>query len=308
MSAAAWTTLVTGDSDDRWMHSGVGVLSDGRVVFAEPGGGALVILDEATGDSTRVPTGTADAHGISVLRDPAGDQVWIADPGPGADAGQLIRVALDGSVVDRVVEPGRAGAGERWKPTSSAVVTDGPHTGDLWIADGYGQSLVHLVRADGETFTLDGTSASVRFDCPHGVAIDERGSEPLVVVADRGNRRVVFFDLDGGFVRTVADPVMTSPSSLAVRGDDLLVTDLFGALLRIDSHDAVHAVVPSANAQDRAGWPNRVSQGETVRPDLRDGILNSPHGIAVSDSGDVYLTEWMFGGRVVRLALPEGTL
>lgn len=300
-----WTTLINDVQDPRWSHSGMGVLNNGLLVFAEPGGAAVTVLDERSGATRRVPTGTADAHGIFVQREAEGDRLWLADPGPGGEAGQLIKTDLEGAVLERVAEPGRAsGEPERWKPTSAAVVNvPGPHAGELWVADGYGQSLVHVVRADGSTQTFDGATSSALFDCPHGIAIDDRHAEPQVAIADRTNRRLVFLDLDGTFIRSVSDPIMTSPSSIAVRGAELLVTDLFGALLSVDLDDAVHAVVPSTNDHGRESWPNRSLKGVTVRPELSDGVLNSPHGIAVTESGQVYLTEWMFGGRLIRLTL-----
>ena len=52
-------------------------------------------------------------------------------------------------------------AGGAFLPTGVAVDDRG-----LWIADGYGSNLVHLVGHDGERLvTLDG------FDCPHGVVV-----------------------------------------------------------------------------------------------------------------------------------------
>ncbi|MCU1423690.1 MAG: repeat-containing protein [Microbacteriaceae bacterium] len=298
-----WTTL-RHDLDDRpdaWSHSGAAIAADGRLVVAQRGGGGVALIDEATGAVERIATPTAECHGI--LSEPSIDPgtLWIADPG-----GQVLALDVATRSTRRIRRPGiPAGESERWAPTSLAIVTAGPHRGDLWIADGYGESLVHLVRPDGSSLTIDGSESGAAFDCPHGVAVDTRGGEPIIVVADRGNRRLVWFDLDGSFVRALEDPVMTSPSSIAVRGAELLVTDLFGALLAVDPADRVTAIIPIDPAtHSRPGWPNDERDGGAARrPALVDGILNSPHGIAVRDDGTVYLTEWVIGGRETRLEL-----
>ena len=300
-----WTTLRY-DPDDRpeaWSHSGAAIAADGRLVVAQRGGGGITLIDEKSGSAERIAMSTAECHGI--LSEPSIDPgtLWIADPG-----GQVLALELASGSTRRIRQPDvPAGQPERWAPTSLALVTAGPHRGDLWIADGYGESLVHLVRPDGSSLTIDGSESGTAFDCPHGVAADTRGTVPLIVVADRANRRLVWFDLDGSFVRALEDPVMTSPSSIAVRGAELLVTDLFGALLAVDPTDRVTAVIGLDPAtHSRPGWPNDELEGrEARRPELVDGILNSPHGIAVREDGTVYLTEWLIGGREVRLELDD---
>ena len=49
LSAVGWTTLLLGTPTDRWSHSGIGVLADGRLVISASGGGELLLLDEHTG-------------------------------------------------------------------------------------------------------------------------------------------------------------------------------------------------------------------------------------------------------------------
>jgi sugar lactone lactonase YvrE len=296
-----WSTLwPEGDGSPEWSHSGIAVLPDGRIVFAAPGGAKLVLLDEASGAAARLAIPTVDAHGITL--DPLGQEpaLWIADPGSSTDDGQVFRLAVDSGHIEQV------GSRPGWRPTSTASVARGDHRGDLWIADGYGQSLVHRYREDGTVDTFDGAATGLPFDCPHGIAIDDRGVDPLVVIADRGNRRLVFLDLDGALVRTIIDPLLTSPSSIAVRGDSLVITDLFGALLRVGPDDSVSAVIDHPVGDRPDAWPNRLVDGVPRRPEVLDGVLNSPHGIAVSRSGVIYLTEWMLGGRQVRLELPVG--
>jgi hypothetical protein len=113
---------------------------------------------------------------------------------------------------------------------------------------------------------------------------------------------VLYFKEDGTFIRSVSAPIMTSPSSLAVRGNDLLVTDLFGAILAIDLDDQVRAILPTSNVNTREGWPNKISGADSVAPDVLEGKLNSPHGITVSVRGEVYFTEWYLGGRAATIS------
>lgn len=294
-SPVIWRTLLDGDAKQGWMHSGIGVLSDGRVVFEAPGGAALVFLDPSTKTHVRIEVGVAVSHGIAVASD---DSIWICDPGAEAP-GQVVQINLDGKILRTIKQPARTSDEQgKWRPTSIALAANG----DIWIGDGYGLSLVHVVRANGDIETFDGSTSGQKFDCPHGVAIDTRESITQIVVADRGNKRVLHFKEDGSFIRSITDAIMTSPSSLAVRGSDLLVTDLFGAILAIDLSDEVRAIVPTSNVNTREGWPNKISDGDSVAPDVFEGRLNSPHGITVSTKGDIYFTEWYLGGRAVTIS------
>ena len=277
------------------MHSGIGVLSDGRIVFEAPGGAALIFLDPATKKHVRIEVGVAVSHGIAVASD---DTIWICDPGAQIP-GQVVQINLEGKILRTIKQPVRSSdEQDKWRPTSIALAA----SGDIWIGDGYGLSLVHVVRANGATETFDGSTSGTKFDCPHGVAIDTRESVVRIAVADRSNKRVLYFKEDGNFIRSVSAPIMTSPSSLAVRGSDLLVTDLFGAILAIDLDDQVRAIVPTSNVNTREGWPNKMSGADSVAPDVLEGKLNSPHGITVSVRGEVYFTEWYLGGRAVTIS------
>jgi len=76
-SPVIWQTLFDGDSKQGWMHSGIGVLSDGRIVFEAPGGAALIFLDPATKKDVRIEVGVAVSHGIAV----ASDDTLFGHPG-----------------------------------------------------------------------------------------------------------------------------------------------------------------------------------------------------------------------------------
>jgi hypothetical protein len=268
-------------------------------VYGAAGGGALIIHDEQTGaqESIRVPI--AAAHGIAATTKSGTETLWIADPGPEGGTGQVLEVGMNGQILTHVDLPhGTAPRG--WRPTAVVPAPDGT----LWIADGYGQNLLYRLTPDGATQVID-SAEGLAFDCPHGLTIDSRGPVPRMALADRANRRIVFLNMDGTVDRVVTDERLRAPSCLAITGDQLVVTDLLGAIASIDRSDRIEVKVGTALEEVPAGWPNRVVNGETVAPVLADGVLHSPHGVAATDSGDVYLTEWSFGGRVERIRWSE---
>jgi hypothetical protein len=100
--------------------------------------------------------------------------------------------------------------------------------GDIWVADGYGAGLVHRFDRHREhLLTLSGEEGGGRFLCPHAVFIDRRGGKtPELYIADRENRRVQVYDLDGRYLRTFGAAFLNSPSGFAVSGDLLVVAEL----------------------------------------------------------------------------------
>lgn len=285
-----------------WSHSGVAVTHDGRIVVSTPGSGQLSMIDPNDVVVT-LDCGDGVYHGMATDPDPSSSLIWLADIGVEAMAGGLRTFDLDSSTLaavspDSLETPSIVG----WRPTAVAVERSAMHPEGpiVWLADGYGHSLVHRIEAGRITMTLDGLESGVRFDCPHGVALDTRGAHTLVVVADRSNQRLVWFGLDGTFVRELRNDLITSPSSIAVRGDRLIVTELFGSIIAVTDDDDVIDLVRRSSRNREGAWPNEGAAEAPVRPALTAGRVNSPHGIASTPHG-VVVTEWLIGGRTIHL-------
>ncbi len=63
------------------------------------------------------------------------------------------------------------------------------------------------------------------------------------------------------------------------------------------------ATVTDATATSQS--PHRVPSprnGNLVRPPLEAGKFNRPHTIAADNDGNLYVTEWLLGGRLTKLA------
>jgi hypothetical protein len=227
---------------------------------------------------------------------------------------RVVKMTLDGTIVSELPAPPvdeshPAGPMGVFAPCGSAVDEERfGGDGSIWVADGYGSSLVHRFDEVGRhDLTLDGEEGGGRFDCPHAVFINRRADRaPELYIADRSNRRVQVYDLDGRFLRTFGERFLNSPSGFVKWGEFLIVAELYGRLAVVDDADdfAGYLGADPDNEADsgwpaRPGWPNAISAEGRAEPPLsvRPGRFNSPHSIAVDGGGNLFVSEWLLGGR-----------
>jgi DNA-binding beta-propeller fold protein YncE len=288
---------------NEWSHSGVEVLLDGTVVVSTPGNSSLSFI-ETTGVVRNISCGSGVYHGIALDKLKTAPFLWLADIGVEVNEGKILGFGIQKSeLTDFSPSVQVLSDVQGWRPTAIACERSINHPDGyaIWVADGYGNSLVHRLTPKGKPLTIDGTSSGLSFDCPHGIALDNRGTTPYVVVADRNNKRLIWFDYCGNFVRQLKHNLITSPSSIAVYGDLLFVTELFGGLIGINRSDNVVDVLHRSERPREGSWPNSGNPLEPRRPELLEGKLNSPHGITVSNTGQIIITEWLIGGRTISL-------
>jgi hypothetical protein len=308
--AYAWHELLlpSPDGATEWWHPGLATLVDGQLLLFRQGGRELLAVDRVGAHTIRRDLPLRIGHGITV--DPDGTSIWLADPGLHAQLveGRIVRDTSSGRVIradiaDAVefgleTPPLPIYRHEPYRPTSVALVAD-----QVWVADGYGQSLVHRFDSGGDYLrTIDGSDGGRRFDCPHALFVDPRAPEPLVWITDRGNAVLQAFDADGRFVRALGAGTLTSPSGIAALGPLLVIAELSGSLSVFDADDRFIGIVgKSGRTRQDPGWPNAEVDGRTARPPLHDEAFNSPHAIASRPDGSLIVAEWLLGGRLVEL-------
>ncbi len=142
------------------------------------------------------------AHGMLLSKEGNREYLYLAD----YVRHIVVKTSLDGEVVWTLTYPKDTGIyqkEEEYKPTNVAVAPNG----DFYVADGYGLSWVHQYNARAEYIRSWGGKGSEagKLDCPHGIWVDIRGTNPVVIVADRSNRRLQTFTLDGKHLGFVTD-------------------------------------------------------------------------------------------------------
>ena len=126
---------------------------------------------------------------------------------------------------------------------------------------------------------------------PHGLWIDPRGKEPLLAVADRGNRRIQYFTLDGKHVKFASDG-MRQPCHFDFRGDTMLVPDLSSVITLLDADNKVIAQLGDGNPSSLRGAP---------RSQFIPGKFIHPHDAMFLRNGDILVAEWVPIGRITLL-------
>ena len=248
-----------------------------------------------------------DEHGIFVDYK---NNVWVAGRGAnGTSENQILKFDNKGKFLLQI---GRRGNGNNSNDTANlgqpADMTVYPPTNELFVADGYGNRRVIVFDADTgaykrhwgaygnkpddaapRTERLEGPG-DAQFNQVHHVRIATDG---LVYVADRLNRRIQVFRIDGTFVKEVfvrRDSKETggTVSSLAFSADPqqqfLYVAD------QVENRILIF---------DRQTLQERGSLGRLGR---YAGQFVSPHNITTDSKGNLYVAEDLGGQRVQKFA------
>src|SRR5688500_7876517 len=195
-------------------------------------------------------------------------------------------------------EPKKRWGRDAFMPTNYAFLPDG----GFFLADGYGSWRIHRYDKHGNWQSMFGEpgKGDGQFDTPHGIAIDHRGAQPTVVVADRANKRLQWFTLEGKHLKTLDGFIL--PANLDTHRDLLLVPDLSARVTLLDKNNKV-----ISHLGEDPEWRAQVTKdGNKLRsnPDPSawvPGKFLHPHDACFDPHGNIFVAEWVHTGRITKL-------
>lgn len=196
-------------------------------------------------------------------------------------------------------KPAKRWGRDAFMPTNFAFLPDG----GFFLADGYGSFRIHRYDKDGKWLSMFGSPGKGpgQFDTPHGLWIDNRaGKEASLVVADRANKRLQWFTLEGKHIKTLDGFIL--PANVDSRGEVLLVPDLSARVTLLDKNDQV-----ITHLGEDPAWREQVLKdgmklrGSATGAEWVSGKFLHPHDACFDASGNIFVAEWVNTGRITKL-------
>jgi len=232
--------------------------------------------------------GPTRIHGLEIRKEKGKEYIYAARPSDH----EVLKLTLEGKTEWSIHAPMESGLFKEEKGFNPCAVTVGPD-GSIFIADGYGSNYVlkfdknrKFVKAFGGPGEAEG-----KFKTCHGIGCDTRLKKPLLLVCNRNNNRVEYWDLDGNFVRVIQKD-LRMPAAVNFRDDYAVFPELQGRVTVLDKEGKIAAQVgDNPNAAQRANFG--------LPPDQwSDGICNSPHGACMDKDGNLIVSEWSKFGHL----------
>ncbi len=237
------------------------------------------------------------AHGLTIHREGTNEFLYLCD----TKRALVVKTTLDGEQVfslgypneaEPYAKPGPDGKPIKYSPTNLAIAPNG----DFYVADGYGSSYINQYNSGGHyirTFGGPGKEAG-QLLCPHGIMVDTRGSEPILTVADRTNKRIQRFTLEGKHI----DFIYGTPAPChfnVYKNGDVVLPDLFARVTLLDHNNQIITQLGDDSAS------NYMETRKLTRDHFTPGKFVCPHGACFDHAGNIYVVEWVEVGRVSRL-------
>ena len=279
-------------------HHGIVITAAGHIVVFHEGGPALLAYDSDGNLQGEWESGLTNAHGMTLVQENGAEYIWMADN----KSGQVVKANLKGETVMSIDRPDHPVYSDgEYKPTWVAV-NEERHggNGDVWVTDGYGESYIHRYDKAGKYMaTISGEEgAAGRQAQPHGIWIGDRPTGREMYISDRVNGRVQVYDTEGNFKRAFGSDFFNagSPSGFFSLGELMLIVELRARItLTGEDDELVRYLGDNSGVIQFENWPD-------VAGDLIEkGRFNSPHSAAADSEGNLYVSEFITGGRITKL-------
>lgn len=276
-------------------HGGISSDNAGNIYVSTQSETGILVYDPAGKLLKTICTEYPEVHSLHHAEE-SGTEYFYAtvQKGTPKENWLFIKIKPDGTVVQKITAPAEAGfqVPNAWRLTAAVPGPDG----SIHIANGYGDSRIFRFTRGGDyesAFAGKGSTDGL-CDCSHGLAVDRRYGQPLLLVCDRENMRLSHFDFDGRFVRHIAMH-MRRPCQVSFYGDYAVVSELQGRVTILDK-DNVPVAFLGDNPQ-KSQWAN---YGLSPR-DIALTNFSAAHGCYIDRQANIYVSDWNRSGRITKL-------
>ena len=291
-----WGKLPEGHAYGGATH-GVAVDKAGLIYITHQGRPGSIFVFELNGKFVKSmgKVHAGSGHGIDIRVEDGTEYIYLS---PSNARMSFTKMTMDGEVV---WQKGQKLLGElsgkypgRYRPTNASFSPDGGY----FLGDGYGSGYIHQFdKKDRYVRTLGGGgTADGKFRTPHGQWLDARDGTPKLAVCDRANKRLQWFDMNGKHLRTQGGFLF--PADIDIQGDIMMVPDLHARITLLDKNNKVITHLGD-NEQWRAKALSAGFRGK--RAQWQDGRFIHPHDACFDKAGNIFIVEWVIGGRVTKL-------
>lgn len=256
----------------------VSVDSDDNVYVFNRGDNPLIIFDK---NGNFLETwGKGEFNRPHAIEIDADDNLYLVD-----DLAHIVQKRTkEGKILFQIGTKGKSADWQKGEPFNRPTdVAIHPKTGDLFISDGYGNSRVHRYDSNGNWILSWGEPGSLpsQFSLPHNIAMF---GDDAVVVCDRENFRLQFFNLEGEFISfqhmhrpiAVTEGLEEKQIIVAEAGAPPVQEGVPGLGLRVE-------IIGEKGT--------RICRfGKGTRGEEHDQFI-APHGVVVDSHGSIYIAE-----------------
>ena len=249
----------------------------------------------------KIATAYPEIHSLAFATE-AGEEYLYATVQKGTPQANwlFLKMKTNGNVALKMTAPPEAGfkSLNEWRITAALPTPDS----SIFIANGYGDSRIFRFDKNGSykaSYSEKG-SGEGQLNCSHGLSLDLRYDQPLLLVCDRENRRLCHFDLDGRYVRTVTQH-LRRPCQVSFHGDYAVVSELEGRATILD-RDNVPVAFLGDNPQ-KAQWAKYDLDPSAINP----AMFSAAHGCFIDSQANIFVSDWNQTGRLTKLSRVGGS-
>ena len=285
-----WGVSSASGIDGTFDVAGVGVDSKGQVYLFNRGPRPVIVLNQSGefvrswGDKQMFP----NAHAVTIGPD---DSLWLTDT-----LDHTVRkCTTDGKVLLTLGTSGKPAKSMSGQPFCRCThVAIHPATGELFVADGYGNASVHKYSPDGRLQYSWGEPGNRpgQFNLPHNIATDRDGN---VYVADRENQRVQIFSSSGKLEEIWTGMARPCGMYIDTRGSQMCYVGELSTAWWCQNIKELWDICNQPGCGPRISLYSLDGKIQASLLDNAQGDdpnqMIAPHGIAVDANGDIYVGE-----------------